>query len=104
MKLTANKIGFLTLMIALGWNAFPTQAEKAKVLRLSSPIETPTAVQFSWTGGETNTTYSIYRRISDSTGAWERIAMGLEGVSGNTTVPGFTLDHSWDYEMRADVP
>jgi hypothetical protein len=94
----------IALTIALGWNAFPTQASKSTAgLRLSRPIETPNAVHFSWTGGADGTTYSLYRRTHGS-GQWERIYMGLEGVSGSVTVPGFTLDRTCDYEIRADVP
>jgi hypothetical protein len=105
MKITPDKFVFFLLTAILGFYAVPTQASKnSGGLRLSRPIETPNAVQFSWTGGATNTSYSIYRRISGSTGAWERITMGLQGVSGSTTVPGFTLDRSWTYELRAETP
>lgn len=103
MKLTTNTIAFIALAIALGWNAFPTQAAKNAALRLSRPIETPDAVYFSWSGGQTNTTYSIYRRMQGSE-TWERVSMGLQGVNGSVVVPGFTLNLTWDYEMRADVP
>jgi hypothetical protein len=61
------------------------------------------AVHFSWTGGVDGTSYSIYRRVHGSE-QWERIQMGLYGVSGAVTVPGFTLNLTWDYEMRADAP
>lgn len=104
MKIRSNMIAFIVLAIALGWNAFPTQASKnAGGLRLSRPVEMPDAVHFSWSGGQTNTTYSIYRRLN-STETWERISMGLQGVSGSVDVPGFTLNLTWNYEMRADVP
>ena len=104
MKIRSNMIAFIVLAIALGWNAFPTQASKnAGGLRLSTPIEMPDAVHFSWTGGVAGTTYSIYRRIHGAQ-SWERISMGLQGVSGSVDVPGFTLNLTWDYEMRADVP
>lgn len=104
MKITSNIIAMIVLAIGLGWNAFPTQAAKnSGGLRLSAPIETPDSVHFSWTGGVAGTTYSIYRRIH-GTEQWERIAMGLSGVSGWVDVPGFTLSLTWDYEMRAEVP
>ena len=104
MKITSNMVAMIALTIALGWNAFPTQAEKSSgALRLSRPIETPDAVHFSWTGGVAGTSYSIYRRLH-GTEQWERISMGLQGVTGSVTVPGFTLNLTWDYEMRADAP
>lgn len=104
MKINTNKILFLIAMIALGWNAYPTQAAKnSGELRLSLPIETPDGVHFSWTGGATNTTYSLWRKLYND-GTWERIKMGLQGTSGATEVPGFTLDNDWSYEIRADVP
>ncbi len=104
MKITSNTVAMIALTLALGWNAFPTQASKnSGGLRLSRPIEMPTAVQFSWTGGVAGTSYSIYRRLH-GTQQWERIAMGLYGVSGSATVPGFTLNLTWDYEIRAEVP
>lgn len=104
MKLTTNTIAFIALAIALGWNVRTTQASKNDgALRLSKPVETPDAVHFSWTGGQTNTTYSIYRRMEGSP-TWERISMGLQGVSGAVDVSGFTLNLTWYYEMRADAP
>ena len=104
MKINSDKIMFIAFAIALLWNAYPTQASKnAGPLRLSRPVEMPHAVQFSWTAGVAGTTYSIYRRLHN-TEQWERIAMGLQGVSGSVTVPGFTLNLTWDYEMRADIP
>ena len=85
-------------------NALPTNANKnAGGLRLNHPIECPDSVQFSWTGGQAGTTYSIYRRMHGDTN-WERIAMNLTGVSGSTFVRGFTLDRDYDYEIRADQP
>lgn len=103
MKITQNTITLIALTLVFGWSAFPTQDQKnAGGLRLSRPIESPTAVHFSWTGGVEGTPYSIYRRLH-GTEQWERVAMGLYGVSGATTVSGFTLNLTWDYEMRADV-
>jgi len=104
MKINTNKVMFLALMIAIGWHAYPTQADKnSGELRLSLPIETPDGVHFSWTGGATNTTYSLWRKLYND-GTWERIKMGLQGTSGATEVPGFTLDNDWSYEIRADAP
>lgn len=103
MKIKENTVILIVLTIGLGWNAFPTQTEKSGgALRLSRPIETPSSVHFSWTGGIGGTSYSIYRRLH-GTAQWERIAMGLYGVTGSTTVQGFTLNLTWDYEIRADV-
>ena len=104
MKIKSNTVLLIALTLAFGWNAFPTQAAKsAGALRLSRPIEMPNAVHFSWTSGVAGTTYSLYRRLH-GTEQWERIYMGLQGVTGSVTVPGFTLNLTWDYEMRADVP
>ncbi len=104
MKINTKKIAFAALAAFLCFNAFPTDTSKAsRSLRLSTPVETPDAVHFSWSGGQSNTTYSIYRRIS-GTENWERISMGLQGTNGAVTVPGFTLNLTWDYEMRADAP
>jgi hypothetical protein len=104
MKIKSHTVFMIALTLALGWNAFPTQAAKASGgLRLSRPVEMPEAVHFSWTGGAEGTTYSIYRRPYGTT-QWERIQMGLQGVSGSVTVPGFTLNMTWQYEMRADIP
>lgn len=104
MKINSNMIAFIMFTLAFGWTAYPTQASKnTGPLRLSRPVEMPSAVHFSWTSGVEGTTYSIYRRLN-GTEQWERIAMGLQGVSGSVTVPGFTLNLTWDYEMRADIP
>lgn len=94
----------LALTIFIGLTALPTNANKnAGGLRLSAPVECPDSVQFSWTGGQAGTTYGIYRRMHGDAN-WERIAMNLTGVSGTTFVPGFTLDQTYDYEIRAEVP
>ena len=94
----------LSLVIMFGTNALPTTANKnAGGLHLSMPVECPDSVQFSWSGGVEDATYSIYRRLHGDTN-WERIAMGLHGVSGTTFVPGFTLDKSYDYKISADQP
>ena len=104
MKIKSNTVFMIVLTLALGWNAYPTQASKnTGGLRLSRPVEMPEAVHFSWTGGVSGTTYSIWRRLYPD-GTWERIQMGLQGVSGAVTVPGFTLNMTWQYEMRADIP
>lgn len=107
MKRTSEATVFLVVMslvIMFGTNALPTTANKnAGGLRLSTPIECPDSVQFSWTGGQAGTTYGIYRRMHGDTN-WERIAMNLTGVSGSTFVQGFTLDQTYDYEIRAEVP
>ena len=92
------------LFIVFGTDALPTNASKnAGGLRLNHPVECPDSVQFSWTGGAADATYSIYRRLHGDTN-WERIAMNLTGVSGSAFVRGFTLDRDYDYEIRADQP
>ena len=93
-----------SMAIMFGTRALPTDANKnAGGLRLSRPVETPDAVQFSWTGGAADATYSIYRRMRGDAN-WERIAMNLTGVSGSTFVPGFTLDQTYEYKIQADTP
>ena len=103
MKINGQKLAFAALAAFLCFHAYPTNASKASAFRMSTPVETPDGVHFSWTGGTEGTTYSIYRRLS-GTENWERISMGLQGVSGSADVPGFTLNLTWDYEMRADAP
>lgn len=94
-----------SIFIMFGTRALPTNANKnAGGLRLNNPIECPDSVQFSWTGGNADQSKSIYRRLHGSADTWERIAMGLTGVSGTTFVEGFTLDRSYDYEIREDAP
>ena len=107
MKMPSRATVFLavaSLYVMFGTDALPTNANKnAGGLRLSVPVECPTGVHFSWTGGQTGTSYSLYRRMHGDT-PWERIAMGLTGISGAVDVPGFTLDQTYDYEIRAEVP
>lgn len=104
MKKLINTIAFVLLAVALGVKSAPTNDNKnAGGLRLSKPVETPDAVQFSWTGGAADATYSIYRRRHGGEN-WERIKMGLAGITGSTFVSGFTLDNDYDYEIRAEVP
>jgi len=104
MKRSSNKIAFLALVIAAAFYSYPSQASKnSGGLRLSTPVETPDGVHFSWTGGATNTTYTLWRRLN-ADGSWEMIQTDLEGVSGATDVPGFTLDKDWSYEIRAVAP
>lgn len=101
MKITVNKVAFIVATLALAFRAYPTGGEKqAGGLHLGAPVETPNGVHFSWTGGNTNSTYSIYRKLHGDT-YWERISMGLP-YTGAVTVEGFTLDRTYDYEMRGD--
>jgi hypothetical protein len=101
----ATILALIFFALGFAWNAYPTQQQKnAGGLRLSTPVECPDSVQFSWTGGSEEQTKSIYRRLSGTNDTWERIAMGLTGVSGTTFVEGFTLDRSYDYEIREDIP
>lgn len=73
--------------------------------RLEKPLETPDGVWFQWAGASADQTHSLYRRLYKSEGAtWERIAMGLSGVNGGTLVQGFTLDQTYEYELREDAP
>jgi hypothetical protein len=104
MKLNTNKVLFGTLVLFAAWYAYPTQAAKnSGGLRLSQPVETPDGVHFTWTGGATNTTYSLWRKLYID-GSWETIRTGLQGVQGSTDVPGFTLDQDYEYEIRAEIP
>jgi len=104
IKITLNKVLFVVAVIFLTIKCTPTEAAKnAGGLRLSVPVESPNAVHFSWTGGAADATYSIYRRMKGEAN-WERIKMGLTGVSGATDVPGFTLDQTYEYKIQADTP
>lgn len=95
---------FLVFAAVMTYSQAPTNEHKnAGGLRLSAPVETPDAVQFSWTGGAAGAAYSIYRRMHGDAN-WERIKMGLSGISGSTFVEGFTLDHTYDYKIQAEAP
>ena len=104
MRITMNRVLFIAVTLFFCFSARITTASKnLGGLRLNKPIECPDSVQFTWTGGSDDATYSIYRRVSGSVN-WERIWMNLHGVSGTVFVPGFTLDHDYDYEIRAEQP
>ena len=104
VRLSIDKLLFAALAIALGYNAYPTGEEKqAGGLRLNLPVETPDGVHLSWTGGITNTTYSIYRRDNIDGATWERIAVGLSGASGTFFYPLFTLDRDISYRIQAEA-
>lgn len=105
MKLTVDKLLFAALVLALGYNAYPTAWQKQTGgLRLSRPIETPSGVHLSWTGGQAGTTYSIYRKDNIEGAAWERIAIGLSGMCGTFFYPLFTLDRDISYRIQAEAP
>ena len=98
-----GRTAFAALVIALAALTAPTQQNKnAGGLHLNIPVETPTSVQFSWTGGAEDASYSLYRRRLGEA-VWERIAMHLYGVSGTTFVEGFTLDRDWEYKIQAET-
>lgn len=104
MKLTADKLLFAALAIALAYTAYPTGEQKqAGGLRLNRPVETPDGVHLSWTGGQAGTTYSIYRKDNIEGAAWERIAVGLSGASGAFFYPLFTLDRDISYRIQAEA-
>lgn len=104
MKVTVDRVLFAALVLALGYNAYPTGEQKqAGGLRLSRPIETPSGVHLSWTGGQAGTTYSIYRKDNIEGAAWERIAVGLSGASGAFFYPLFTLDRDISYRIQAEA-
>lgn len=98
-------IVFWAAAVALAIRSTPTNEQKqAAGLRLSIPVETPTGVHLSWTGGAADATYSIYRRGHYAGAQWERIALGLSGVSGAYFYPAFTLDMTYSYRIQAEVP
>jgi len=103
MMITLDRILFLGMVIAATIVGGSKPPSTNTVLKLSVPVETPDGVHFTWTGGEANTTYSLWRRLN-ADGSWERIKMGLQGTSGYTDLEGFTLDNTWHYEIRADSP
>lgn len=103
-KPTGPTIAFALLTLVLCLQSAPTMASKnVGGLRLNTPVEYPDGVHFVWTGGTEGTVYGIYRRLQGYQ-VWERIAWGLTGVSGSADVPGFTLDRTFDYEIRAEQP
>ena len=105
MKVTVDRVLFAALVLALGYNAYPTGEQKqAGGLRLSRPIETPSGVHLSWTGGQAGTTYSIYRKDNIEGAEWIRIAIGLSGASGAFFYPLFTLDRDISYRIQAEAP
>jgi len=102
MKITTDKILFAALTIALMFRTVPTNAAKqAGGLRLSRPVETPDWVQLSWTGGDAEATYTIFRS-SDGGETWTPIKTGLTGASGTYFHPGFTLDRDYQYRIIAE--
>jgi hypothetical protein len=101
MKITVDRILFAGLLVwatVVGGSKPPSTNT---ILRLSTPVETPDGVHFTWTGGATNTNYSLWRRLN-SDGTWEKIKVGLQGTSGATDLDGFTLDNTWEYKIQAD--
>lgn len=103
-KPSQRQILFILLCAALALASVPTQASKAAGgLHLNEPVETPDGVFFSWINAEAGTSYSLYRRRAGTAG-WERIALNLTGEVGVCLVPGFTLDATYEYELRAQEP
>jgi len=104
VRLSIDKLLFAALAIALAYTAYPTGKQKqAGGLRLSRPVETPSGVHLSWTGGQAGTTYSIYRKDNIEGATWERIAVGLSGASGTFFYPLFTLDRDISYRIQAEA-
>lgn len=101
INITGEKLAFCALVAVLAFWAVPTRANKAAGgLNLNVPSETPDGVRFSWTGGDGETVYSLYRRLRGYDN-WELIQSNLQGESGSFFVNGFTLDRDYDYELRA---
>lgn len=95
---------FVTFAAFLGIKSTATNQQKAAGgLRLSVPVETPSGVHLSWTGGAADATYSIYRRAHHAGAQWERVALGLSGVSGAFFYPAFTLDMTYSYRIQAEA-
>jgi len=103
MKINQNRFMLIVAVIAGAIYGAVKDPTTNTILRLSTPVETPDGVHFTWTGGATNTTYSLWRRLNND-GTWERIKIGLQGTSGATDLDGFTLDNTWEYIIRADTP
>lgn len=102
MKITPDQIVFAALTIALMFRAVPTNAGKAAGgLRLSRPVETPDWVQLSWTGGDAEATYTIFRS-SDGGETWTPLVTGLSGASGTWFFNSFTLDRDYQYRIIAE--
>lgn len=101
MKLTTDKVLFTLLVAALSFRAIPTNAAKGEGgLRLSRPVETPDFIQLSWTGGESNATYTVYRSLDGE--VWVPVQSGLTGTAGTVFLPGFTLDRDFQYRIIAE--
>ena len=93
---------FFAMVVFLAIKCVPSDANKnAGPLYLSAPVETPNGVHFSWSAGRADTTYSIMRRQQGAED-WERIVMGLTGVSGAADAEGFTLDRTFEYKIQAE--
>ena len=108
MKITIDKIitGLFVVIGIVGfvWTSTPTTAVKEARGLEFHVTETPDGVWFDWANASTNQTHSIYRRLSGTAEAWERVALDLTGANGGTLFDGFTLDQTWDYELREDAP
>jgi hypothetical protein len=102
MKPKLNIVGFSVLCLALCLLSTPTNASKnAGGLTLCKPVESPDGVQFTWSGGDEETSYGIYRRKHGEC-SWELLKSGMTGTSGTVFVRGFTLDSDYDYQLRAE--
>ena len=94
---------FFALVVFMAIKCTPTEDNKnAGPLHLSVPVETPNGVHFSWSSGTAGATYSIMRRKQQGDTEWERIVMGLTGVSGAADAEGFTLDKTFEYKIQAE--
>ena len=93
-------IAIILIICLMGALAHSTQKPAHTSIFLEFPVETPNGVQFSWQGGDPELRYSIYRRMVGAEN-WERIELNLPH-QGTYFAEGFTLDHDYEYQMRAD--
>lgn len=98
-------ITIIALTLLAAFLTYSAGTKPDVTFRLEKPLETPDGVWFQWAGASPTQTHSLYRRLyKDPNGTWERIAMGLTGSNGGTLVQGFTLDQTYEYELREDAP
>ena len=99
MKLTADKIAFAALTIALMFRAVPTNASKAAGGLRLSPLSNAGLQQLS-DGRQPRRHTRFPQRGRRRT--WTPLVTGLSGASGTWFFHGFTLDRDYQYRIIAE--
>lgn len=86
------------------WAQAPTEEKKEERGLEFNVTENPDGVWIEWSNASATQTHSVYRRLSGTDDVWELLNGNLTGVHGGTMYMGFTLDQTWDYEFRENVP